>query len=73
MGKGMALLGLILIIIGLLPVIFDLVGFSYPMITDLFNMLGPAFSIELGMYVFTDIMLILIILGVLILIIGATR
>ena len=73
MGKGMALLGLILIIIGLLPVILGLAGLSYPMITDLFNILGPLYSIELIGYLFTDIMLILIVLGVLLLIIGATR
>jgi hypothetical protein len=72
MGKGMALLGLILIIIGLLPIIFQLIGFSYPMITDLFTMLN-LYSIELAGYVFTEIMLILIVLGVLILIVGATR
>ena len=72
MGKGMALLGLILIIIGLLPIIFQLIGFSYPMITDLFTMLN-LYSIELAGYVFTEIMLILIVLGVLLLIIGATR
>ena len=72
MGKGTALLGLILIIFGLLPIIFQLVGFSYPMITDLFTMLN-LYSIELAGYVFTEIMLILIVLGVLLLIIGATR
>ena len=72
MGKGMALLGLILIIFGLLPIIFQLIGFSYPMITDLFNMLN-LYSIELAGYIFTEIMLILIVLGVLLLIIGATR
>jgi hypothetical protein len=72
MGKGMALLGLILIIVGLLPIIFQLIGFSYPMITDLFTMLN-LYSIELAGYVFTEIMLILIVLGVLILIVGATR
>jgi hypothetical protein len=72
MGKGMALLGLILIIVGLLPIIFQLIGFSYPMITELFYMLG-LYEIELVGYIFTDIMLILIVLGVLILIVGATR
>ncbi|MHA2020993.1 MAG: hypothetical protein ACW98J_10325 [Candidatus Thorarchaeota archaeon] len=72
MGKGMALLGLILIIFGLLPVILGLAGLSVPVITDLFTMLN-LYSIELAGYVFTEIMLILIVLGVLLLIIGAAR
>jgi hypothetical protein len=72
MGKGMALLGLILIIVGLLPVILGLAGLSVPVITDLFNMLN-LYSIELAGYLFTEIMLILIVLGVLLLIIGAAR
>jgi hypothetical protein len=72
MGKGMALLGLILIIIGLLPIILGLAGLSVPMITDLFTMLN-LYSIELAGFVFTEIMLILLVLGVLLLIIGAVR
>jgi len=72
MGKGMALLGLILIIFGLLPIILGLAGISLPVVTDLFTMLN-LYSIELAGYVFTEIMLILIVLGVLLLIIGATR
>ncbi len=72
MGKGMALLGLILIIFGLLPIILGLAGISLPVITDLFTMLN-LYSIELAGYLFTEIMLILIVLGVLLLIIGAAR
>ncbi len=72
MGKGMALLGLILIIVGLLPIILGLAGLSVPVITDLFTMLN-LYSIELAGFVFTEIMLILLVLGVLLLIIGAVR
>lgn len=72
MGKGLALLGLILIIVGLLPIIFQLVGFSLPALTDLFTMLN-LYSIELAGYVFTEIMLICLALGVILLLVGAMK
>ncbi len=71
MGKGMALLGLILIIVGLLPIILGLVG-MLPEIAAYFYMLN-IYSIELAGYLFSEIMLILLVLGVLFLIIGAAR
>ncbi|MFW9789260.1 MAG: hypothetical protein ACFFE2_15710 [Candidatus Thorarchaeota archaeon] len=73
MGKGLALLGLILIIVGLLPVILLLLNVSLPAITDIFYMLGLIDPINLGGYMFSDIMLILIGLGVVLLIVGAVR
>ena len=73
MGKGAALLGLILIIVGLLPILATyLTG-----IVDLSMILGyfdlGIFSIPLAGFVFTEVMLILIVLGVLLLIIGAVK
>ncbi len=70
MGKGIALLGLILIIIGILPLIM-------PMIT-----LGAYVGyFDLGIYTlvltpeiyFTELMLILLGLGVVLLIVGAVK
>jgi hypothetical protein len=72
MGKGTALLGLILIIVGLLPVILGLAGGLLPEIAAYFYMLG-LFEIELIGYAFSEIMLILIGLGVVLLIVGAAR
>ena len=73
MGKGAAILGLILLIVGLLPIIATfLVG-----IVDLSMILGyfdqGIYSIALAGYVFTEVMLALIIIGVLLLIIGAVK
>ncbi|MFW9967673.1 MAG: hypothetical protein ACFFEA_11015, partial [Candidatus Thorarchaeota archaeon] len=72
MGKGMALLGLILIIVGLLPIIFELAGGLLPEISAFFYMLG-LFELDLAGFIFSEIMLILLVLGVLLLIIGAVR
>ncbi|MHA2141902.1 MAG: hypothetical protein ACXADC_05555 [Candidatus Thorarchaeota archaeon] len=72
MGKGTALLGLILIIVGLLPVILGLAGGLLPEISALFYMLG-LYEIELIGYAFSELMLILLGLGVVLLIVGAAR
>jgi hypothetical protein len=72
MGKGTALLGLILIIVGLLPVILGLAGGLLPEISDIFYMLN-LYSIELAGYLFSELMLILLGLGVVLLIVGAAR
>ncbi len=71
MGKGAALLGIILLIVGLLPILATfLVG-----IVDLSMILGyfdqGIYSISLAGYVFTEVMLALVGIGVLLLIIGA--
>lgn len=73
MGKGAALLGLILIIVGLLPILATfLVG-----IVDL-SMIIPYFdqgiySLELAGYTFTEVMLALMGIGFILLIIGAVK
>ncbi|MFW9908224.1 MAG: hypothetical protein ACFFEF_06585 [Candidatus Thorarchaeota archaeon] len=73
MGKGLAILGLIVIIVGLLPLwatfLASFVDLS--MITVFFNQ--NIYSINLGGYLFTEVMLILLVLGVLMLIIGAVK
>ncbi len=70
MGKGLALLGLILIIIGILPLLMPMIG------------LGTyAAYFDLGIYTlvisadiyFTELMLILLGLGVVLLIVGAVK
>ena len=70
MGKGLALFGLILIIIGILPLFMPMIGLG--MYVDYFFMLN-LYSIELVGYMFSELMLILIILGVILLIAGAVR
>lgn len=74
MGKGAALLGLILIIVGLLPILNTLILGAYidlSMILAYFDF--GLFSLPLAGYVFTEVMLILIGLGVVLLIIGAVK
>ena len=68
MGKGVAILGLLLIIVGILPIILPLI--SLGQYVSYFYMLG-IYSIDLGGYVFSELMLILIGLGVVLLIVGA--
>jgi hypothetical protein len=70
MGKGLALFGLILIIVGILPLFMPMIGLG--MYVDYFFMLN-LYSIELVGYMFSELMLILIILGVILLIAGAVR
>jgi hypothetical protein len=72
MGKGTALLGLILIIVGLLPIILQVLNMPIPMLTDYFFILG-LYELTLAGFIFSELMLILIGLGVLLLIIGAVR
>jgi len=73
MGKGAALLGLILIIVGLLPIIATfLVGtVDLSMITSYMDL--GIYSLPLAGYVFTEVMLALLGIGVLLLIIGAVK
>ena len=72
MGKGAAILGLILIIIGILPIILPMLGMGLEQYTDYFYMLN-IYSLDIGGYVFSELMLILIGLGVILLIVGAVR
>jgi hypothetical protein len=70
MGKGLALFGLILIIIGILPLFMPMIGLG--MYVDYFFMLN-LYSLELAGFMFSELMLILIGLGVVLLIVGAVR
>ena len=70
MGKGLALFGLILIIIGILPLFMPMIGLGT--YVDYFFMLN-LYTIELAGYMFSELMLILIGLGVILLIAGAVR
>ena len=71
MGKGIALLGLILIIVGILPILLDMLALL-PEIAAYFYMLD-IYSLTLGGYVFSELMLILLGLGVILLIVGAIK
>ncbi len=68
MGKGLALFGLILIILGIFPIIELLIGID--LIGSYFYMLN-LFEITLAGYLFSELMLILLGLGVVLLIVGA--
>ena len=71
MGKGLALFGLILIIVGILPLFMPMIGLgAYVSYFFMLNLIAP---INIAGYVFSDIMLILIGLGVVLLIVGAVR
>jgi len=70
MGKGLALFGLILIIIGILPLFMPLIGLGQ--FVDYFFILG-LYEIDLAGYLFSELMLILLGLGVVLLIVGAVR
>ncbi|MFW9834074.1 MAG: hypothetical protein ACFFEK_08780 [Candidatus Thorarchaeota archaeon] len=69
MGKGLALFGLILIIIGILPLFMPMIGLGT--YVSYFNL--GIYSMMLAGYEFTELMLILIGLGVILLIVGAVR
>jgi hypothetical protein len=71
MGKGLALLGLILIIVGILPILMPLIGFSLGEFAAYFDF--NIYSLDLAGYIFTEVMLILVGLGVVMLIIGAVK
>ena len=70
MGKGLALFGLILIIIGILPFFMPYIGLEA--FVNYFFLLG-LYEINLAGYVFSELMLILVGLGVVLLIVGAVR
>ncbi len=73
MGKGLAILGLILIIVGLLPVLSALLGLAIlDQVTTYLFMLN-LYSMNLGGYLFSETMLILIGLGAVLLIVGIIK
>ncbi len=67
MRKGILILGLILLIVGFLPIILELLGYG---LYAAFFYLG-FYSLNLAGFVFSELMLILIIVGVILLIAGA--
>ncbi|MHA1769761.1 MAG: hypothetical protein ACTSV3_07950 [Candidatus Thorarchaeota archaeon] len=70
MGKGLALLGLILIIVGVLPIIVSIAGITaLDSIIVYFYMLN-IYNLTLGGYVFSEIMLACIGLGVIFFLMG---
>jgi len=75
MGKGLAIFGLLLIIVGILPLIFPMIGLDAYIAYFSLGYYIPtiSYSIMLGEYVFTELMLVCLGLGVLFLIIGAIR
>ena len=70
MGKGLALFGLILIILGILPLFMPMIGLGA--YVQYFFVLG-LYEINLAGYLFSELMLILLGLGVVLLIVGAVR
>ena len=71
MGKGLALLGLILIIVGILPILMPLIGFGLGEFAAYFDL--GLYSLDLAGFIFTEVMLILVGLGVVLLIVGAVK
>lgn len=73
LGKGLALLGLILIIVGILPIIVVVAGITalLPYMTY-FYMLN-IYTLALGGYLFSEIMLALIGLGAILFIVGLIK
>jgi len=69
MGKALAILGLLLIIVGILPIILPMVGFAQ---YAAYFYLGY-YSLMVGTYELSELMLILIGVGFLFLIIGALK
>ncbi len=73
MGKALAIFGLILIVVGLLPVIFSALSITgFEQYIAYFYMLN-IYQIQLAGYLFSEIMLGLIGLGVILLIVGAIK
>lgn len=70
MGKGLALFGLILIIIGILPLLMPMIGLGT--YVGYFN-LGIYTLVLTAEIYFTELMLILLGLGLVLLIVGAMR
>ncbi|MFW9831689.1 MAG: hypothetical protein ACFFD8_07940 [Candidatus Thorarchaeota archaeon] len=67
MRKGILILGLILLIVGFLPIILQLIGFG---MYAAFFYLG-FYTLYVAGFALSELMLILIILGVILLIVGA--
>ena len=75
MGKGLAIFGLLLIIVGILPIIFPMIGLdAYVAYFSLgYYIPSISYSLMLAGYEFTELMLILMGVGVLFLLIGAFK
>lgn len=75
MGKGLAIFGLLLIIVGILPLIFPMIGLeAYVSYFSLGTYIsGFSYSLMVGTFELTELMLILIGVGFLLLVIGALK
>jgi hypothetical protein len=76
MGKGLAIFGLLLIIVGILPIILPMIGMGQYVMYFSLNTYIQGFSYSLALtpeIVLTEMMLILLGVGILFLIIGALR
>ena len=71
MGKGLAIFGLILIIIGILPLIFPMIGLDAYIVY--FSLGHYIAGLSYTLYGFSELQLILIGLGALLLIIGLVK
>jgi hypothetical protein len=67
MRKGILILGLILLIVGFLPIVLELLGFG---LYAAYFYLG-FYTLMVAGFVFSELMLILIILGVILILVGA--
>ena len=67
MRKGILILGLILLIVGFLPIILQLIGFG---MYAVYFYLG-FYTLWVAAFGFSELMLILIVLGVILIIVGA--
>lgn len=67
MKKGVAILGFILLIVGFLPIILEIAGFG---MYAVYFYLG-FYTLPLAGFMFSELMLILIILGLILIIVGA--
>ena len=75
MGKALAILGLLLIIVGILPIIFPMIGLdAYVAYFSLsYYITGFSYTLMVGSFALTELMLILLGVGFLFLVIGALR
>ena len=75
MGKALAILGLLLIIVGILPIIFPMIGLdAYVAYFSLsYYITGFSYTLIVGSFALTELMLILLGVGFLFLVIGALR
>lgn len=69
MGKGLALFGLLLMIVGIIPLILPMIGYGT---YAAYFFLGY-YQLDIAGYAFSELMLILLGLGFIILVVGALK